>query len=176
MKPRFVTTLGLAGALLAGSIAAVAQVPSGETAGDAPAARHHDKGRRHHGKGKGFAGRGGRFGHFGRDLGLTDAQKAQIKTIVEAERTKNASLHRQLRDNHRAMREASKAGQFDEAKVRELAQQTQAAKVELAVSRARIQSTIYNTVFTPEQRTKVDEFAAKRDARRAERAKGGDAK
>jgi Spy/CpxP family protein refolding chaperone len=109
-------------------------------------------------------------------LDVTDEQKAQIRSIMEAEKSKNEPLRQQLAENHRAMREATKAGRFDEAQVRSLAQQAQAAKVELAVSRARVQSTIYTTVLTQEQRAKLDEFAAKRETRRAERAKRGDAK
>jgi protein CpxP len=175
MKSRFVTTLGLAGALFAGSIAAIAQVPEGDTASDTPTVSKQRKGK-WHGR-KGFKGHGGnRFGHFGRHLDVTDAQRAQIRTIMEAERAKNATLRQQLSENRRAMREATKAGRFDEAQVRALAQQAEAARVELAVSRARVQSTIYTTVLTQEQRTKIEEMAAKREARRAERAKAGDAK
>jgi periplasmic protein CpxP/Spy len=173
MKPKFVTTLGLAGALLAGSIAAVAQ-ESAKDSSEKPAVTRHGKGNWSHGRG--FKGRGGHFGHFGAQLGLTEEQKTQIRSIMEAERAKNAPLRQQLADNHKAMREATKAGKFDEATVRSLAQQAEAAKVELAVSRARVQSTIYTTVFTAEQRAKADEFAAKRESWRAEHGKRGDAK
>jgi len=173
IKPRFVTTLGLAGTLLAGSIAAVAQVSDTQSS-DAPAAARHEKGTRGHGKGfhKGMR----RGGHFGRALDLTDAQRAQIKSIMETERAKNAPLREQLAANRRAMNDATKAGTFNEEQFRALAQQAQAAHVELAVSRAKVQSTIYNTVLTAEQRAKADEFAAKRDARRAEHANPGDVK
>jgi periplasmic protein CpxP/Spy len=173
MKPKFVTTLGLAGALLAGSIAAVAQETSKDSS-EKPAVTRHGKGDWHHGRG--FKGRGGRGGHFGAQLNLTEEQKTQIKSIMEAERAKNAPMRQQLADNHKAMREATKAGKFDEATVRSLAQQAEAAKVELAVSRARVQSQIYTTVFTAEQRAKADEFAAKRESWRGEHGKRGDAK
>jgi Spy/CpxP family protein refolding chaperone len=174
-KPRFVTTLGLAGALLAGSIAVVAQVPSETAPTDAPARAHHGKGNWHHGKGFG-KGRARHGGQFGRALDLTEEQRAKVRSIMEAERAKNAPLRQQLAENHRALQAATKAGSFDEAQVRTLAQQAEAARVELAVSRARVQSAIYTTVLTQEQRAKLDEFAAKRQARRAETAKPGDAK
>ena len=49
-----------------------------------------------------------------------------------------------------------------------IAQQQAALRVEMTVSRARIQSTIYNTVLTAEQRTKLSEQAANRAAKRDE--------
>ena len=170
MKTKFITTLGLAGALMVGSLGvAVAQVPatgdSGDQAADSP---RRGKFGRHGGHGFGKRGhRGG--GLFGAELGITDEQRAQIKAIMEAEHAKNATLHQQLADNHKAMREATKAGAFDEAQIRTLAQQRAALQTEMTVTRARIQASIFNTVLTAEQKAKLTQLEAERSAKRAER-------
>ena len=88
---------------------------------------------------------------------------------MEAEHAKNATLHQQLADNHKAMREATKAGRFDESQVRTLAQQRAARHTEMTVARARVQSSIFNTVLTAEQKAKLEQMQAERAAKRAER-------
>jgi periplasmic protein CpxP/Spy len=170
MKTKFVASLGLAGALMVGSLGmAAAQVPAaGDTGDQAAQTPRHGKGGHHGGRfGKRGAHRGGGF--FGAELGITDEQRAQIRAIMEAERTKNATLHQQLADNHRAMREATKAGRFDEAQIRTLAQQRAALQTEMTVARARIQSSIFNTVLTAEQKSKLEQLEAERATKRAER-------
>jgi Spy/CpxP family protein refolding chaperone len=167
MKSRFVTTLGLAGVLAAGSLAAFAQTtPQGDAPqGEAQVERAHGKRGGWHGK----RAHGKRGGFFGRGLELTDAQREQVKAITEAERAKNAALHQQIAENRQALREATKSGSFDEAQVRAIAEKGAALQAELTVSRVRVQSAIYNTVLTAEQKAKLDEMSAKRAERRADR-------
>jgi protein CpxP len=173
MKTKFITSLGLAGALMVGSLGmASAQVPATGDSGDqsTDSARHGKFGRHGKGMGKqGFGRRGHRGGFFGAELGITDEQRTQIRAIMEAEHAKNATLHQQLADNHRAMREATKAGRFDEAQVRTLAQQRAALQTEMTVARARIQAAIFNTVLTAEQKAKLEQLEAERATKRAER-------
>lgn len=163
MKSRFLTTMGLAGVLLAGSFTAttLAQAPEAPETGFAEMSQRH--GKRHRGM------RGMMKGRIARALDLTDAQRQQIRALHEAERERTATQRDQLRELRRAMSDATKAGAFNEAQVRSIAQQQAAIATELKVSRARIQSNIYNTVLTPEQRVKVDELAAKRAERRGKR-------
>ena len=169
MKTKFVASLGLAGALMVGSLGmASAQGPAaGDTGDQAAETPRHGKFGRHGGR---FGKHGGhRGGFFGAQLGITDEQRTQIRTIMEAERAKNATMRQQLADNHAAMREATKAGRFDEAQVRTLAQQRAALETELTVARARIHSTIFNTVLTAEQKAKLEQLEAERATKRAER-------
>ena len=54
---------------------------------------------------------------------LTDAQKAQVKTLMEAGQTAMVSLHQKMDDAHKQLELATANGQFDEAQVRALATQ-----------------------------------------------------
>src|SRR5437016_2990223 len=53
---------------------------------------------------------GRKMGRIGRYLELTDDQKSQIKSMVEAERPTIQPLAQQLRQNRRDMREATREG------------------------------------------------------------------
>ncbi len=105
----------------------------------------------------------GRFGqrlmaHIARRLDLTDAQQAQIKSIIQDERQKAAPLLVQAASNRAKLREATTGGKFDEAQVRPLANQQAQTLAELIVTRERVKSRIYTEVLTPEQRTKADQL------------------
>ena len=67
---------------------------------------------------------GHRHGHMGfmaKELNLTDAQKQQIKTIMQAQRTTTRPLMLQMAQNRAAMMTATAGGAFDQAKVQALA-------------------------------------------------------
>ena len=93
-------------------------------------------------------------------LGLTDAQKEQVKAIHEAERAKVEPYLKQLEESRTALKEAATAkGQFDETKVRAIAATQSQAQIELTVSRARTEAAIYK-ILTPEQQAKVEKLHA----------------
>jgi protein CpxP len=92
--------------------------------------------------------------HMAQELNLTDAQQAQINSIMQAERPKMQPLMQQLRSDKQQIREATKSGAFDEAKVTSLANDEAQVRARLTVERARMQSQIYQ-VLTPEQRGKA---------------------
>ena len=73
---------------------------------------------------------GHRHGHMGfmaRELNLTDAQKQQIKTMMQSQRATMRPLMQQLAENRKAMLAATANGAFDQAKVQAIAnQQSQA--------------------------------------------------
>jgi len=100
------------------------------------------------------------FGHhmgwIARKLDLSDAQKTQIQSLIQAERPNFAPLMKQLAANHQQMLVATRGGSFDEAQVRTLASQQAQTLAELMVIRERVISKAYNTVLTPDQRTKAD--------------------
>ncbi len=126
--------------------------------------------------GPGFHGRvgpggpgGGDFGHhflgrLGEKLGLTDAQREQAKTILEAERTANEPIFEELRSNQDALQEASKFGAFEqnEAEITALAQRQGELHAELIVARERVKSQLYQ-ILTPEQQQQLQDLAETAD-------------
>lgn len=98
-------------------------------------------------------------------LDLTEAQQAQIKTIQDAEDVKAEAFHEKLREAHDALKAATANGQFNEAQVRTLAAAIAQIEIELTVIRTRKDAAIYQ-ILTAEQRTKLDQFQAEREAHR----------
>jgi Spy/CpxP family protein refolding chaperone len=98
-------------------------------------------------------------------LDLTEAQKAQINAIHASENAKAQAFHEQLRESHDALQAATIKGQFDEAQVRALAASIAQNEIELTVIRARKDAAIYQAL-TAEQRAKLDQFHAEREAHR----------
>jgi protein CpxP len=99
---------------------------------------------------------GRHMGWIARKLDLTDAQKTQIQSMIQAERPNFQPLVKQLAANHEQMLVATRGGGFDEAQVRTLANQQAQTLAELMVIRERVISKVYNTVLTPDQKTKAD--------------------
>ena len=97
-------------------------------------------------------------------LGLTDAQKTEIKSIISAERPRVEPLVRQLSATRKQLRNVSKNGNFDEAQVRSLASQQAQTITELIVAKERVKSKVYN-VLTPEQRVKAEQMRARFESR-----------
>jgi len=122
---------------------------------------------------------GHRGRHFGRMLGisaryldLTDAQKTQMKDIMTKEKPTIQPLMQQLAQNRQQMRQLESAGTFDEAKVRSVATQQSQTMTELMVRKARIKSELVQ-ILTPEQKTKMAAFEARKEARLQRRLQGG---
>jgi Spy/CpxP family protein refolding chaperone len=99
---------------------------------------------------------GHHMGFIAHKLGLSDAQKTQIQSLIQAERPNFEPLVKQLAANHQQMLVATRGGSFDEAQVRTLANQQAQTLAELMVVRERVISKAYNTVLTPDQKTKAD--------------------
>jgi periplasmic protein CpxP/Spy len=112
--------------------------------------------------------RGGGPIPFLRDLNLTDAQKAQVKQIVDGFEASTRELHEKLRALRGNEMDAFKDGAFDEAAVRSAAQARAAVEVELSVARARMMSQVYS-VLTAEQKATIAERRQQFEQRRKER-------
>jgi Spy/CpxP family protein refolding chaperone len=115
---------------------------------------------------------GNRHGHMGfmaKELNLTDAQKAQIKTIMQSQRTTMRPLMQQMTQNREAMLTATSGGAFDQAKVQTIATQQAQLMSQMTVLREQLRSQIYNTVLTPEQKATADQLQQKKLARINER-------
>jgi len=110
----------------------------------------------------GFCMRGGPGGFplmlLARKLDLTDAQRAEVKTIWTAERPTVVPLLRQLVNQCGSLSSATTDGAFDEAKAQAIADQQAATVKQLLVERQRMISKIYNEILTPEQRIKADQL------------------
>jgi Spy/CpxP family protein refolding chaperone len=120
---------------------------------------------------RGFGPRGGGPGGpipFLRDLNLTDAQKAQVKQLVDNFEASTKELHEKMRSLRGGEMDALKDGSFDEAAVRSAAQARASIEVELEVARARMMSQVY-AVLTAEQKAKLAERRQQFEQRRNER-------
>ncbi len=115
------------------------------------------------GPGGGFRGPGGpggprgRLGPFGRDLNLTDDQKAQIKKIQDSFAEGDRALFDQMRTLHQNEADPM-SGAFDESAARAAAEARAKIQVELEVSHAKMMSQIAS-VLTADQKAQL---AAKR--------------
>ena len=106
-------------------------------------------------------GGGHRHGHMGwmaKQLNLTDAQKAQIKSIMQANRATNRPLMQQMAQNRIAMLTATSNGAFDQAKVTALANQQAQLMAQMLVQKQSIQHQIYTQVLTPEQQATANQM------------------
>lgn len=109
----------------------------------------------------------GMLQHMTKALNLTEAQQAQVKTIMQAERAKIQPIMQQLRQNEQAQN-ASVTGEFDEAKARDFAQKQSQLMSDMIVEKQRTKSQIY-AVLTPEQRQKALQLMQQREQRRSQR-------
>lgn len=109
--------------------------------------------------------RHGHMDYLARELNLTDAQKAQIKTMMQSQRTTLRPLMQQMGQNRLAMLNATAGGQFDQAKVQSIANQQAQIMAQLAVQKASLRSQIYNQVLTSDQKTKADQLRQNQIAR-----------
>lgn len=122
----------------------------------------------HEGKG-GRHGRGGRAElgpRFAEKLGLTDAQKEQIKSIRQSFREQNKAFFESSKNTFRELRAAKKAG--DTAKADALKPQVEAARTQMRQLHDQ-QRTQILAILTPEQRAQYEALKAERQARREQR-------
>ena len=105
-----------------------------------------------HGQRRGFM-----MGRLMRGLELSEDQRAGIHSILEAQHEASASLREQLEVKHRAVFEASRENPIDENAIRAAVFDAAALQAELAVSRARVRSEVWQQL-TPEQQAKAEEM------------------
>jgi protein CpxP len=95
--------------------------------------------------------------HISRELNLTDAQKEQVKALLEAQQGAEEARHTTLEQLHKQIEAATANGQFDEATVRPLASQQAQLMTEQMLDHMRLHAKIYS-LLTAEQRTKADQL------------------
>ena len=97
-------------------------------------------------------------------LNLTDAQRDQVKNIVDSHRTDLQALGERLGTARRSLESAVSADVTDEAAIRARAGDVAAVDADMAVMRARIRSQVLQ-ILTSEQQTTLKNLEARRHDR-----------
>jgi len=157
MKSIHIRLLAAALAVMIGSVIAKSQ-PAADAPPPPPMHDHE------------FGFGGHMMGFFADYLNLSDAQQAQMKSIMEKEHPTMKPLFQQLHATRQQLRQYEE-GTYDEAKVRALAAQQAQAMVELTVAQTRIHNEMFQ-VLTPDQQSKMKEFEASHEARMQKHMQG----
>lgn len=146
MKKKILVFAGIAALLIGATVFALAQHPG-----------MREKMRGH--------GPGDMVEHISRELNLTDAQKDQVKALLEAQHATEEERHTKLDELRKQIDAATANGQFDENTVRNLANQQSQLMADEMVDHLRLHSKIYG-LLTAEQRTKADQMMKMHGERR----------
>jgi Spy/CpxP family protein refolding chaperone len=112
-----------------------------------------------------------RFGQFMSELNLTDAQKAQAKSIFQGARQSAQPVRQQLMETRMSLRAAIKAN--DTAQIQQLSATEGKEIGQLTAIRGSAFAKVYQTL-TPEQKQKADALEQARHARhQGQRTKPG---
>jgi Spy/CpxP family protein refolding chaperone len=114
----------------------------------------------HSGRGPGMHRR---FGFIAKQLQLTDAQQAQIKSMWQADKPTITPLLQQLATYRKQMLTATASGKFDSNQVGGIANQEAQVMAKLMVEKQKLMAQAYNQVLTPDQRSKADQLRAKHE-------------
>ena len=123
------------------------------------------------GKGHGWGGPGGGpgMGMALRELNLTDAQKAQVKTIMQANHATMKTVMQQTEQNRAALLAATANGAYDAAKIQALANQQAQLHAAMIVNHEAVQHQIYTQVLTSDQQAKAEQMRTEQITRINER-------
>jgi Spy/CpxP family protein refolding chaperone len=105
-------------------------------------------------------GPGGPLGFLpalGRELGITDAQKDQIKNIAATHRDEWRALGDRARAAHQALQQAVTADTVDEALIRQRSAEVATVDADVAVARAHAHAEVFQ-ILTAEQKAKAREL------------------
>jgi periplasmic protein CpxP/Spy len=111
-------------------------------------------------------GRGG-FAGFAQ-LGLTDAQREQVREVMQRHRSDMQEAGTRLREAHEAQRSAIETTPVNEGLVRSTGEALANAQTDMALVRARIHSEVWS-LLTPEQQEKAKQLKSERAARMKQR-------
>ncbi len=106
----------------------------------------------------GWGGPGHGMGFMARELNLTDAQKAQVKTIMQANHANMKTVMQQMAENRKALLAATANGAYDAAKIQALANQQAQLTAAMIVNREAVQHQIYTQVLSSEQQAKAEQL------------------
>lgn len=110
-----------------------------------------------HGKGhpRGFGP--GMIEHISKALDLTADQQTQVKSLLEGMQAAEEARHTKRDELRKQLEAATANGQFDETRVRAIANEQAALMADSVVEHERMKSKIY-AILTPEQRTKAEQL------------------
>jgi len=115
-------------------------------------------------------GPGGPFGMAGlplRELELTDAQREQVRTIMESHSADRKAVGDKMIAARKALHEAIAAESLDEAAIRAAAAEVGAAEADAAVLQAKIHGEVF-AILTPEQVKRAKELRSEMENRMKE--------
>ena len=155
--------LGLAAAVL-GLSAVAAVTAQGPGGGQPPFGGRGGPG----GPGGRMGGPGGAIGIPLDRLNLTDAQRDQVKSVVDSHEAELRTLGEKAMTARRALEHAVTADTIDEGAIRAKAADVASVESDMAVARARVHADVLQ-VLTSDQRAKLKELQAEMEKRAATR-------
>ena len=109
-------------------------------------------------------GPGGMFGAGLRGIDLTDAQREQVRAIMESHRDEQKAIGDRMQAARKALHEAVAADVFDENAIRAKAAEVGAVEADAAVLQAKIRGEVF-ALLTPEQAKKAKELRSEMENR-----------
>jgi Spy/CpxP family protein refolding chaperone len=97
-------------------------------------------------------------------LGLTDAQKDQVKSIVQSHADEFKTLGSRAGAAHQGLTAAETADTLDDATIRQKSADVAAVDADMAVARAHLRAEVFQ-ILTADQKTQAKQLMAKRQAR-----------
>jgi len=94
-----------------------------------------------------------------RQLGLTDAQREQVKGIMQSHRDEAKAIGERLGPARKALQDAITQAPVNEGLIRQRAAELAAVEADAAVARARLHAEVF-AILTPEQQKKATELRA----------------
>jgi Spy/CpxP family protein refolding chaperone len=120
------------------------------------------------GPGRGPGGPMGMLPMLGPRIGLTDAQKDQIKTIAAAHKDEWKALADRGRAAHTALDAAISADAIDEALIRQKSAEAAAVDADVAVARAHARAEVFQ-ILTADQKAQLKTMQAEMQQRRGKK-------
>lgn len=105
--------------------------------------------------------RPGPMGYLAHELKLSDGQRTQIKTLLQAERPAFSAHVQELLEENKEMNAIASSNNPDQNEVQSIADRQAKTIASLLVEKEQLQSKIYTTVLNPEQRSKADALRKK---------------
>ena len=109
---------------------------------------------------------------FGPRLGLTDAQKEQVKNIAESHKAEWKSIFDRARTAHDALQDAVTADAVDEGLIRQRSAEVAAVEADMAVARAHAFAEVVQ-ILTADQKAQLKTMQAEMKKRMEGRQEAG---
>ena len=109
-------------------------------------------------KGWGGPGHGMGMGLALHELNLTDAQKAQVKEIMQANHANMKPLFTQMMQNRAALLAATANGQYEESKIQALAPHAGQFHAAMSANHEKVAHQIYTQVLTTDQQAQAEQL------------------